>query len=370
MRIVHLSDIHLSENNFDEFHDNYREALTNDLFEYNSTNKIDLIVITGDLVDRGGHSLLNMDEFKDKKSPYQVFEEIFIKPISLKLGLTNENFLFVPGNHDIDESGILWVEEKSLKENLSSETIKQQLESNKLEFNSTNSRIKRFKEFEETFHKDTINYEYSNNESVYLFRSSSNESIGFILINDSWRCSTCKLEDGNLNNHYFGSKQLYWAIQKLKILEANLDLTICLFHHSIDDFTEKQEVEKFLINKEVDMFLFGHHHSLKSEKIFNPIGSCIGFRGRAALNKPDEQLSKFQSGYQIIDIDLLSNRIKQIHHRKYNFEAPQFVADTLFAPPKGIDNNRSYGGNGYEFPNKKNGSSLLKELDVKNFKRN
>ncbi|AXP82483.1 Calcineurin-like phosphoesterase [Mariniflexile rhizosphaerae] len=370
MRIVHLSDIHLSKNNYDEFHDNYREALINDLAEFHSTNKIDLIVITGDLVDKGGHSLLKMDEFKLFNSPYTVFEEVFIKPISSILGLQNENFLFIPGNHDIDENGILWVDEKSMKQKINKDTIKQQLELNKLDFNFSNERIKLFKEFEETFHKDTINYEYSNNESVYIYKDDSDKNVGFILINDSWRCSTCKLDDGNLNNHFFGSKQLYWAIQKLQNQDLNLDRIICLFHHSVDDFTEKNEVVKFLMNKDVDLFLFGHHHSIKSEKIFNPAGSCFGFRGRAALNKPDEQIDKFQPGYQIIDIDLFSNRISQIHHRKYVFDNPQFVYDTQSAPPNGIDNNSSYSGNGYEFPYKKSKSNYNENLKVEDFKRN
>ncbi|TMM52168.1 hypothetical protein FEE95_20995 [Maribacter algarum] len=369
MRIVHLSDIHLSENNFDEFHDNYRDALIDDLIEFNSPDKIDLIVITGDLVDRGGHSLMQMSEFTGFSSPYEVFEEVFIKPISAKLGLSNKNFLFVPGNHDIDENDILWVDEKSLKQNVNKDTIKDHLESNQFNFNSANSRIKPFKKFEEKFHKDTVNYDCTNNESIYIYHNDSDKKVGFILINDSWRCSTCRLEEKNLNNHYFGAKQFYWAIQKLQVLDDNLDLTVCLFHHSIDDFTEQEEVKKFLINKDVDMFLFGHHHSVKSEKIFNPVGSCYGFRGRAALNKPDEIESKFQPGYQIIDIDLLSNRIRQIHHRKYNIEAPQFVPDTISAPPKGIDNNLPFGGNGYEFPGKKSESNLIKGLNVDDFKR-
>ncbi len=339
MRIVHLSDIHLSKSNFDEFHDNYREALINDLADFHATNRIDLIVITGDLVDQGGHSLLKMDEFKGIKSPFEIFEKEFIRPISLRLGLTNENFLFVPGNHDIDENGIFWVDEKGLKEKINKSNVKDYLEKNKISFNSSNKRIQLFKEFEETFHKDTVSYEYSNNESTYIYQDNSNKKVGFILINDSWRCSTCKLEEKTLNNHYFGSKQLYWAIQKLEIQDSNLDLIICLFHHSIEDFTEKEEIEKFLINKNVDMFMFGHHHSIKSEKISNTVGNCLGFRGRAALNNPDEQASKFQPGYQIFDIDLLTNRIKQIYHRKYNFEAPQFVSDTMSAPNNGIPGN-------------------------------
>lgn len=372
MRIVHLSDIHLSKNNYDEFHDNYRDALINDLYDFHKSNRIDLIVITGDLVDKGGHSLLQMPEFDSYNSPYDIFEEVFIKPIASRLGLSNENFLFVPGNHDIDEKDILWVDEKSLKQNVAKDTIKEQLKLNETTFNSTNKRIQSFKEFEEKFHNDTANYEYTNNESAYLFNDkTSNNSIGFILINDSWRCSTCKLEDSKLNNHFFGFKQFYWAIEKLKILNQGIELDkiICLFHHSVEEYTEKEEVKRFLINKDVDLFLYGHHHSIKSEYIFTPVNGCHGFRGRAALNKPDEQIDIFQPGYQIIDIDLLSNRISQIYHRKYVFPSSIFVPDTTSAPPTGIDNNSSRGSIGYEFSQKANNSNYLKGLQIEDFKR-
>ncbi|OIQ23826.1 metallophosphoesterase [Lacinutrix sp. MedPE-SW] len=372
MRIVHLSDIHLSEDNFDEFHDNYLEALINDLADFHSTNNIDLIVITGDLVDKGGHSLLGMKEFEGFDSPYEIFEKVFIKPISSFLGLGNENFLFIPGNHDIDENGILWVDEKSLKEKLSKDTIKEQLKLNERTFNSTNKRIQTFKEFEKKFHKETINYEFTNNESTYLFNDKvSNSNIGFILINDSWRCSTCQLKDSKLNNHYVGIKQFYWAIEKLKQLNQGVDLdkVICLFHHSIEEYTEKEEVKRFLINKDVDLFLYGHHHSIKSEYLFTPMNGCHGFRGRAALNKPDEQIDIFQPGYQIIDIDLLSNRISQIYHRKYVFNSSMFAPDTTSAPPLGVDNNSSRGSIGYEFSQKTNNSNYLGQLKLENFKR-
>jgi len=372
MRIVHLSDIHLSKNNYDEFHDNYRDALINDLYDFHSAIKIDFIVITGDLVDKGGHSLLKISEFDNFNSPYDIFEEVFIKPIALRLGLSNENFLFVPGNHDIDENDILWVDEKSLKQNLTKDKIKEQLKLNETTFNPTNKRIKSFKEFEKKFHKETTNYEYTNNESTYLFKDkTSSNSIGFILINDSWRCSTCKLEEPKLNNHFFGSKQFYWANEKLKLLNQGIELDkiICLFHHSVEEYTEKEEVKRFLINKDVDLFLYGHHHSIKSEYIFTPLNGCHGFRGRAALNKPDEQIDIFQPGFQIIDIDLLSNRISQIYHRKYVFPSSMFVPDTTSAPPMGIDNNSSRGSIGYEFSQKANNSNYLEGLKIEDFKR-
>ena len=369
MRIVHLSDIHLSSENYDEFHDKYLKALILDLEEYHSIKYIDLIIITGDLVDKGGHSLLGMPEFSGFTSPYDIFHNVFIKPIALGLGLKNENFLFIPGNHDVDENEILWVDEKKLKSSINSNTIKEQLQSNKTSFNYSNNRIKAFKNFEKKFHLETSNYVFSNNESTFYYQDSEGNKVGFILVNDSWRCSTCLLREESLNNHYFGKKQLYWAIDSLESKYEQLDLIVCLFHHAIDDFTEKDDVESFLINRKIDLLLFGHHHSNRSEKIFNPLGKCLGFRGRAALNEPNEPDIKFKPGYQIIDIDFYSNRINQINHRIYISENESFVPDVYWCPPDGIDKNKPDGGRGYQFTQREKAeSSFMDDLDVNDFR--
>ena len=95
MRIVHLSDIHLSKNNFEEFNNTYRDALISDLLLFNNLKKIDVIVITGDLVDKGGHSLYEIDGYEDRSiypNPYYIFEEIFISPIINTLGILKGKF--------------------------------------------------------------------------------------------------------------------------------------------------------------------------------------------------------------------------------------------------------------------------------------
>lgn len=113
MRIVHLSDIHLSKTTYDFLINEYLDALILDLKkQVKSAGEIDLIVITGDLVDCGGQSLYEIEGYEDTKSypsPFHIFEEIFINPISQELRIPKSNFLFIPGNHDIDEESILLI---------------------------------------------------------------------------------------------------------------------------------------------------------------------------------------------------------------------------------------------------------------------
>ncbi|MCL5244333.1 metallophosphoesterase [Cellulophaga sp. 20_2_10] len=366
MRIIHLTDIHLSKENFDEFDDNLKIALIRDLKSYNVIEKpIDLIVITGDLVDKGGHSLKKLPQYKKHINPYDFFEEYFIDPISKELNIPKSKFLFIPGNHDIDENEILWVDEKKMKMEIDDKEVKNYLIKNENNFNSSNLRIKKFKDFESKFHSSTPNYKPTNNQSTYIYNYQSQFKIGFILINDSWRCSTCLLENKDMNKHYFGAKQLYDGLRELD--KSGTNLNICLLHHSLENFEEENEVVRFLTTKNINLFLYGHYHKNKSSHYVNQIGSCYGFRGRASLNNPDENHISYVPGYNIFDIDILTNRIERIHFRLYNKELSTFAPDTLTAPRNGIDSNDKFGGKGYKFPQNEESNNPFSALDIKDF---
>jgi Icc-related predicted phosphoesterase len=345
MRIVHLSDIHLSKQNFNEFQNNFKDALLKDLCDYHQSIPIDLIIITGDLVDKGGHSLFEIDEYKaykDVKNPYEIFEEVFLNPIISSLRFPKNNILFIPGNHDVDEREILLFEESEMIKNINKDNVIEYLNGNKTFVN--NHRIKKFKEFERKFHNDNSLYEYTNNHSNYIYND-KHGLVGFLLINDSWRCKSVKFS--NEKKLFFGAQQIIDGIKSLD--EKNTVLNICLFHHSTEDFEEKDIVEGLLNRKKIELFLYGHFHSTKTDMFYTPHGSCQGFRSRATLFKPEEILTEFQSGYQIIDIDVLNYKISEIHYRKYdnNEKSKQFISDNETAPDNGVDRNRINDNKGF-----------------------
>jgi 3',5'-cyclic AMP phosphodiesterase CpdA len=67
MRIVQLSDVHLSKENLEDLKNYYLQALIDDLKKFQAEKPIDVILFTGDLVDRGGESL--------GKEPCRVFHD-------------------------------------------------------------------------------------------------------------------------------------------------------------------------------------------------------------------------------------------------------------------------------------------------------
>lgn len=344
MRIVHLSDIHLSEDNYPEFKNNYRDALIADLKFYNAQIPIDLIVITGDLVDKGGHSLFKINGFEDFSSPYDIFAKAFIEPISIQVGISFDKFLFIPGNHDVDERGILLWDENEIIKNIGAHNIGKYLNENQ-DFKH-NSRIKKFKDFEFEFHKETPNYEFSPNQSTFVFEEKGLK-VGFILVNDSWRCKSIKLEK-ETGKFFFGEQQLHDSVEYLN--SVNTDLNICLFHHSVDDYEECKEVEGILNRKKIELFLYGHFHNTKTNILYTPNGNCLGFRSRAALFKPEGKDSEYHVGYQILDLDLIAYKITEVHYRKYNYkpDSKKFISDNETAPDSGIDKNKSNQNKGFE----------------------
>ncbi|WP_209389024.1 metallophosphoesterase [Chryseobacterium sp. RR2-3-20] len=338
MRIVHISDIHLSKNNYTEFENNYREALMKVLEREKSIKPIDIIAITGDLVDQGGHSLLEIEKFCDYKDPYLIFEEEFILPLKIKLGLFNSNFLFIPGNHDVDENGIIWVDEKRLQDSEVNGKVDELLSANRSGFNSSNKRIELFKNFEKRFHKDTDKYTFSNNESTFIYEYSNGVKVGFALINDSWRCSTCHLKKHEDKKLYFGEQQLYHALNRISTFGTACN--IILTHHPLESYAEKDEVFRTLAQKDFHLHLIGdkHHHAYLNH--ITPTGSCFGIMARAALNKPAETENKWQPGFHIIDINFEEAIIEKITYYKYIHDKCMFGKDSDTAPDDGCDNSK------------------------------
>src|SRR5580693_8850921 len=106
MRIAHISDLHLSQDNLDSFKRFYLEALIKDLQKFHRQEKVEMIFLTGDLVDKGGRSL--------GSNCYEIVGESFIRPVLEALELTRDKLIMLPGNHDIDAGAVESISEGGL----------------------------------------------------------------------------------------------------------------------------------------------------------------------------------------------------------------------------------------------------------------
>lgn len=316
MRIVQLSDIHLSKLNLEDFRNYYLDALLCDLKTFNNEKKIDVILFTGDLVDKGGDSI--------GTECYDVFRDEFISPLIDRLPISKDKILFIPGNHDVNREQIDRDNEYYLVNNLTKEKANEELKEIRTNFNRTNNRIKKFKEFEKVFHLENHNYLYSNNESLAI-DSDGDGKVGFALINDSWRCSSALKQE----QHFIGFNQLFNANKYFK--ENKTDINIAVFHHPLEALNvfESEEIDNILKSQNFDIAIFGHSHEHKFESLISANGGFVALNGRSAFNNPSEKGAKYQPGYNILDIDLKS--------KSYKLFARKFIKSTGYRFDKDVD---------------------------------
>lgn len=320
LRIVHLSDIHYHPNqkNFTRY---CLDPLVLDLHKYAQDKPIDLICFTGDLIDKGGHAPKNpvdpLDAFAD-------FESVFIEPLLKKLKLSKHQFVFIPGNHDIDRSKIQIYNHKGL---LSSMTTRDEIDETISNLTSTDlASLESYKTFESIYFEDAQTY--TSNDLCYSYLHEKNgKKIGIGAINSSWLCKDDN-DDGKL---IVGREQLDFIQNSFENLE--LDLRIALMHHGYESLhPEDSEFVRDMIIRDYDLLLVGHTHKTSTYSFSSSIGNgCVLSTAPANwVSNNFQTLSKYQNGYNIIDIneEFADEQSIEFHFRKYNYEKNQFITNT------------------------------------------
>lgn len=324
MRIIHLSDIHLSYDNIEDFRNYYKEAFIKELESINAQKNIDLIIISGDLVDKGGVSLKKIEGYENIENCYEIFEEEFLKPICENIPNMTGRILFIAGNHDIQQDKIDKVQEAGMKSILSNpKSVNDLYREYKENLNGLNfQRMQDYLDFEKRYQHNNqkLEYKFSDFESTAIYQYNEHK-VGIALINDAWRCGK-----DSVSNHFLGTDQFHRCLLYFK--ENKTNLNIAVMHHPLDCYNknEKQEIENILHSREFSMVLLGHEHSQSFKEIGTgqPNSKIIYIRCRSAFDKPYEKEDKYISGFTIIDIDFDKKKIK-CHYKRYDTSSFSFV---------------------------------------------
>lgn len=309
MRIIHLSDIHLDNSNLKDCNI-FMQALINDLNNLKKEKAIDLLFITGDLIDKGGKS------FGDIASAFQNFEKVIIDPM-VQIGITPNRIYFVPGNHDIDRNADSMETELRLAASLeNSDRVNAFIDSGNEE---EIRRILAYKSFEKDFHENEYPYlkkTITNFHSSYIINING-ANVGINCLNTAWRCYDSK---NDKNRILLGERQITDGYEDIKAC----DLKIALIHHSIDWLNEFETdfIESF-ISSHYDLVFCGHVHKNGSAKTSNIYGeyflSVAPQNGIRNLRNND---SRYINGYTIIDYAV--DKITAMY-RKYVHNGTKFV---------------------------------------------
>lgn len=314
LRIVHLSDIHLEKNNMDL--ETVVTSLCNQLKEYNDKRQIDIIIFSGDLIDKGAESFN-----KNFKEAYSFFEKLVINKISSNINISRNRFFFVPGNHDVDRNADDKIDEEGLKAILvDSKSVNEHIDKGKTK---GIQRILPFKEFEREYYRSyDNNKDLSNYQSTFMVKV-NNLTIGVNCFNSVWRSYS---SEEDIKNLLLGERQISSARKSIN----TCDIKIAVIHHPLDVF---REFERDFINKNIekdyDLLCCGHAHkgsnwTQTSSMLGSLLVSCAPSNWAYNMRSDSRKTS---NGYSIIDYDK-PNRKTKITNLRYLNDSQKFVLNT------------------------------------------
>ena len=299
--ILHISDIHINKSSCSIINE-ILEKLVKDINkvkkEYNIN--IDLICFTGDLIASGAQAI-------EGEKQLTLAEEHFIAPLIKALNLSNDRFILVPGNHEVNKNCIIKMTEKGLSNISSKEEIDDIIINMEDEYKN---RLAYFYDY--IFEKYLMNAKKWN-LGYSIDYEINGIKIGIAGIDSSWRSSGIGYQErGKL---LVGEKQVTFLYENIK----NSDIKICLMHHPLDWLSnlEMSYVERKINN--FDLVLCGHIHDLEDKQISTQKYRTI-YNTSGKLNPVDD----YYSGYSLIDINIDTNKCNIFSREYYNSPREDF----------------------------------------------
>lgn len=301
MRILHISDFHLSN---DDANIAKSQKIVDGLLEtvktVNNEKSIDLVIFSGDAINKGGEGFETLEE------GFLSFQTILVEPLMDVLKLPKTHFIWCIGNHDIDRNLDSENAELGIAGRLTDLHAVDAFCGNKKNMRDL-KRIEPFKNYEKSFYQLALgrNYKYGDFESCYIFQIAG-KKIGVCCLNTVWRCWDSKTDKGRI---LLGREQLSRATDFLK----DCDVKIAVSHHDyqwLADF-EINEIDKLLVSN-FDLYFSGHTHSLNAELSIKPQGRTFKIVASGILSHNIFEVDKYQNSFSIVDYDL-DNLLFKLH---------------------------------------------------------
>ena len=283
--ILHISDAHIQK----AYESEVREivsALIDDVKKVQNEKgiSIDLVCFTGDLIQRG-------DNAQQGENQLEIAKERMIVPLLEALNLSMENFVLVPGNHEVDTTKIV----PALESGLQKTTLQEINEIIKSFHSSYNERLRYFYDYIETQYRDV-----TFGKLGYAYRKDINGlQIGIACVDSSWR-STGKgmAERGHI---YVGVNQ----VKELFSYISDCNVKICMMHHPVNwlEMCEINEMEKALAK--FDIVLCGHVHEENLKQVIkSEMKTVYCTAGKLyPLDYAFDRAVDGYNGYSILNVD-------------------------------------------------------------------
>lgn len=314
MRILHISDFHLSNDDASiAKSQKIVDGLLDTVKTVNEEQPIDLVVFSGDAINKGG------DGFDSLEEGLLSFQTILIEPLMEVLHRPLTNFVWCIGNHDINRNLDSPNAELGIVSRLTNLQAVDDFCADKNNLRDI-KRIEPFKIYEKSFYQSSLgnNYKYGDFESCYIYQIGS-KRVGVCCLNTVWRCWDSKTDKGRI---LLGREQLSRATDYLK----DCDIKIAVSHHDYQwmaDF-EINEIDKLLVSN-FDLYFSGHTHSLNAELSIKPQGRTFKIVASGILSHNIFQIDNYQNSFSIVDYDLDNLQFRlQVYSEEHN----KFILDT------------------------------------------
>jgi len=285
IRILHLSDLHISSKE-----DNNFRILRNGILKYiqEKNIEVDIIAFTGDIIDR------------NDKAAYPKAVEFF-KSLLQICNLTSDKLMIVPGNHDMKRDDTLRniLDPEKIK---SDEYVKENWGYLKVRMQGYSDFVKELgiadkKQFEDGYGVKTVQV--------------GDKTICFNLLNSAW--------SSRGNDDYRNLAVGRWQLEENRVeLEKHTDkdIVITMLHHPLTWLTDTENdmMRDYLCHYEKlgsYVLLHGHIHDSKTQREMTPSGGfatlVTGIGYPKAEEREANQPKICECKFSIYDIDVENN---------------------------------------------------------------
>ncbi len=322
IRIIHVSDLHYSKDSSGQFNTKLMKPFIKSLKELNEAKKIDILCISGDLIDKGGLGFSSLEEALKR------VKVAFLDVIEKELGLERSQIILCIGNHDVntekdEDYGDIGVATKLN----SADEVAKLIEKNMNQFQPGLLRVEEFKTFEKQYYENTKGVTVTNFETLHELKIDRNV-IGITVLNSAWRYYD---SDEKI---IIGTDQLTRAINK----QNSCDIKILLSHYSFSNLRdfEKKDLENTAA-EQYQIQLFGHTHSQDVYLKRKPTAGIFFSDTSRGLNRANIGSSDtdYKNGFSIIDLDIEHLEIS-FSSKVYSKQRNEYVLDTDLLGDAGV----------------------------------
>ena len=293
MNILHFSDFHLRPGRAGRRSFDILDHMIEAIEQIKNKKPIDLVVFSGDFVDKCGAGF---------GMPYaNVLKEFKEKVIDRIVGVTGippYRFLMVCGNHEVDRS-LIDDAEKSKQRCIKDETeLENYMNHKDIEDRLSSTQVFRQfqKEYYEAFDGNDVEVETSPFQITLNF-DVDKEKVGIVLLNSSWMCTG----DDDRNHIALGDAQLTQSWLELKKKDCKYMFAVAHHHPNFLIDYDAYLVDKIL-NEHFDVYFCGHTHGHDSRFEETQNGSIFHSIAAGTLyNNLHEENTQYRNSFTLLE---------------------------------------------------------------------